>query len=93
MLGGCWKGLSWIRGLSSGQTNQLSTAESEGCIDEDGAEPFKAVFERAWIMPVVSTKVSAVDFGVNTSAVNNDGENDETDDGGDFDNAENEFDY
>lgn len=41
----------------------------------------------------MSPKVSAVDFGVNTSAVNNDGENDETDDGGDFNSAEKEFNY
>lgn len=43
-------------------------------------------------MPVVSTKVSAIDFGVDTSAINNDGENDKTDDGCDFDRTENELD-
>lgn len=44
-------------------------------------------------MPVVSTQVSAIDFGVDTSTVNNDSENDETDDSCHFDDAENEFDY
>ena len=43
-------------------------------------------------MPVVSTKVPAVDFGMDTSAVNDDSENDKTDDSCDFDNAENKFD-
>ena len=43
-------------------------------------------------MPVVSTEVSAIDFAVYPSAVNNHGENNETDDGCDFDNAESEFD-
>ena len=42
-------------------------------------------------MPVVSPQVSAVDFGVHPAAVNNDGENDETDDCCDFDNAQTEF--
>lgn len=40
----------------------------------------------------MSTEVSAVNLGVYTSNVNNDGENDETNDGCDFDNAKNEFD-
>ena len=44
-------------------------------------------------MPVVSPQVSAVDFGVDPAAVNNDGENNETDDCRDFDNAESEFNY
>ena len=43
-------------------------------------------------MPVVCTQVSAVDFAVDTSAVDDDGENDETDDGSDFDSAKSEFD-
>lgn len=42
-------------------------------------------------MPVVGTKVSAVYFAVDASAVNNDSENDETDDSCDFDSAESEF--
>ena len=40
----------------------------------------------------MSTEVSAVLLGVDTSNVNDDGENDETNDGCDFDTAENEFD-
>ena len=43
-------------------------------------------------MPVVSPQVPPVDFGVDPSAVNNNGENDEADDCCDFDNAQSEFD-
>ncbi len=92
MLGGRWEGLSRVSCLGSGKTDKLGTAKGKGGVDEDGAEPLKAVFERAWIVPVVSTKISTIDFGVDTSTVNNDGKNDETDDGCDLDDAENEFD-
>ena len=93
LLGGSRERLSGISGLSSSKTDKLGPAESERGVDEDGAEPFEAVFERARIVPVVSAQVAAVDTGVDTSNINNDGENDETDDGCDFDTAENEFDY
>lgn len=92
MLGGSRERLSRVSGLSSGKTDKLGTTKSKGSVDEDGAEPSKPVFKSAWIMPVVSTKVSAVNFGMDTAAVNNDGKNDETDDGYDFDSAENKFD-
>lgn len=92
MLGGGWERLSRVSGLGGGKTDKLGTTESKGSVDEDGAKSFKAMFERARIMPVVGTKVSAVDFRVDTSAVHNDGENDKTDDRCDFDHTEKEFD-
>lgn len=92
MLGGSWERLSRISGLSSSKTDKFGAAESKGRVDEDGAESSEAVFERARIVPVVGTKVSTVDFRVHTSAINNDSENDKTDNGCDFNDAENEFD-
>lgn len=92
MFGGGWERLSRVSGLSSGKTDKLGTAESKGSVDKDGAESFKAVSECARIVPVMSTEVSAVNFGVDTSAVNHDGEDDETYDGCDFDGAEDELD-
>ena len=93
LLGGSRKRLSRVSGLSSSKADKLGPAKSERGVDEDGAEPFEAIFERARIVPVVSAQVAAVDTGVDTSNVNNDGENDETDDGCDFDTAKNELDY
>lgn len=93
MLGSGWERLPRVGGLRGSKTDKLGTTESKGSVDEDGAESSKAVFERSRIVPVVSTEVSAVDFGVDPSAINNDSENDKTDDGYDFDNAEHEFDY
>ena len=92
LLGGGWEGLSRVSGLSGGKTDKLGPTESESRVDKDGAKSFEAVFECAWIMPVVSPQVPSVDFAVDTSAVHNDGENDETDDCCDFDNAENKLD-
>lgn len=93
MLGSGWERLSRVGGLGSGQADKLGTTESKGGVDEDGAKSFEAIFERARIMPVVSTKVSAVDFRVDPSAVHHNSENDEADDGCDFDHAENEFNF
>lgn len=92
MLGGGWERLPRISGLSSGKTDKLSTTESKGSVDEDRAESFEAILERARIVPVVGTEVSAVGFRVDTSAVNNDSKNDETDDRCDFDDTKNELD-
>lgn len=45
LLGGRWKGLSRVVGLSSGKTNQLGTSESESGGDEDGAPSFESIAE------------------------------------------------
>ena len=45
LLGGLWKGLSRVVGLSSGETNQLSTSEGESGGDEDGTPSLKSVLE------------------------------------------------
>lgn len=92
MLRGRWQRLPRVGGLGGGQTDKLGTTKGKSRVDEDGAKAFEAVFERTRIVPVVSAKVSAVDFGVDTSAIHNDGENNETDDSCDFDSAEDEFD-
>lgn len=92
LFGGGWERLSRVSGLSSGKTDKLGTAESKGSVDKDGAESLKPVSESARIVPVMSTEVSAVEFGVDTSAVNHNGENDETYDGCNFDGAEDELD-
>ena len=45
LLGGLWKGLSRVVGLSSGETNQLSTSEGESGGDEDGTPSLESVLE------------------------------------------------
>lgn len=45
LLGGLWKGLSRVVGLSSGETNQLGTSEGESGGDEDGAPSLESVAE------------------------------------------------
>ena len=93
MLGGGRERLSRVGGLGGGKADELGSAESKCSIDENGAETLEAVFECTRIVPIVGTKVSAVDLGVDPSAIHDDGENDETDDGCDFDGTESEFDY
>lgn len=45
LLGGFWKGLSWVIGLSSGKTNKLCTSEGKSGGDEDGAPSLESVTE------------------------------------------------
>ena len=60
MLDGSWEGLGWVLGLSSSKTDKLSSGESEGCNDEDGAESTESVLERTWVVPKTGTPVLAV---------------------------------
>ena len=60
LLDGSWEGLGWVLGLSSGKTDKLSSGESEGCNDEDGAESTESVLERTWVVPKTGTPVLAV---------------------------------
>lgn len=71
LLNGSGEGLSRVRGLSSGQTDQLSAGEGEGGVDEDTAETLETVVEGTRVVPVLSTNVSTLRT---TAAVDNDSE-------------------
>ncbi len=59
LLCGLWKGLSRVVGLSSGETNQLSTSEGKCGSDEDGTPSLKAVLKsRVWGSPVFTSNVT-----------------------------------
>lgn len=59
--------LERVLGLSSGQTDQLSSREGEGSGDKDGAETLEAVAECTRVVPGASTPVSVVDSALGTS--------------------------
>lgn len=82
------QGLARVGSLSSGETDQLGTGESEGGSDENAAKTLEAVVERSGIPPVLVANVAALGT---TTDVQDDTEDDETDDGDDLDDGEDEF--
>jgi hypothetical protein len=90
LLGSLWDGLSWVIRLGGGETDQLSSSESEGCSNEDGAETLEAVLEGSWVVPVLESEVATV-IGWDTTAVDDDTKDDETNDSDNLDRAENEL--
>lgn len=82
----------WLGGLGSSQTDHLSTTKGKGGGDEDGAEAFEAIFERAGILPVSEADVSSVIAG-DTADIDDDGEDDEATASCDLDAREDEFDF
>lgn len=85
------KSFSGIGGFSSCETDQLSTTEGERGGNEDTAEALKAIAEGLPILPVLYTDV-ATSIGGNTTNIDNNAENDETNTRHDLDDGENEFD-
>jgi len=74
------------------ETDEFGASEGEGGGHEDGTEAFETIAEGAWVLPVCATDVAA-GVGRDSAAVDDDSENDETDDCGDFDDTEYEFDF
>lgn len=99
LLGSLWNGLSWVGGLSGGKTDQLGSSEGERGGDEDGAETVETVLEGSTVrtvsvvvsLPVFTTNVTSV-VGWDTTAVDDDTSNDETNDSKDLHDTENELD-
>lgn len=91
LSGSLREGLVGLSGFGSGQADHLSTTESEGGDDEDRAEALESVVERTGILPVVETNVATVVSG-DTTAVGDDGKDDETHAGADLDDGESSFD-
>jgi hypothetical protein len=89
LLGGSGDGSAGIGRLSGGETNHLSTTESESSNDEDGTETLE-VGESTGIVPVLDTEVALV---ADTTAVDDDTEDDETDTSNDLDDGKNELDF
>ena len=86
------KGLHRVRSFGGRKASQLRTAEGEGRGHEDGAEALEAVAERTRIVPVVRANV-ATRIGRNSTAVDNDTENDEAGAGQDLDDGQYKLDY
>ena len=82
LLDGAGEGLDGVLGLSSSQTNQLSTGEGESGSDEHAAESLEAVVEGAGVVPVVGTNVVIVLAAAGTTAEHEDEGDDHEDDGG-----------
>lgn len=80
-----------VAGFGSGETSQLGTTKRERCRDKDRAEALKAVRECARIVPVVRADVTTRICG-DTTAVNDNGEDHETDDGSDLNDGQDELD-
>ncbi len=91
LLGGFRDRLARVGGFCCCETNQLSSSEGEGSRDENGTESLEAIAKCTWLVPVVSTNVAS-GIGRNSTAVNDNTEDDEADNGSDFDDAKNEFD-
>lgn len=91
LLGGFRDRLAWVGGFCCCETDELSSSEGEGSRDENGTESLEAIAERTWLVPVVSTNVAS-GIGRNSTAVNDNTEDDEADNGSDLDDAKNEFD-
>lgn len=81
-------GASGVGGLGSGKANHLSTTEGESGDDKDGAEALEAG-ESAGVVPVLDSEISLV---TDTTAVDDDTEDDEADTGNDLDDGKNELD-
>ena len=60
LLDRTWEGLDWVLGLSSGETDKLSSRERESSSDENSAESFESVLESTRIVPCAGTPVFAV---------------------------------
>ena len=60
LFDGSWERLAGISGFGSGQTDQLGTTERKRGRDEDAAQSFEAMVERAGVVPVPSTNVVTV---------------------------------
>ena len=88
LLGGEGNSLAGVRGLSGRETDKLGTTEGKGSDDEDTSEAIEAVLERTGVVPVLGTEVALV---ADTTAVDDDAEDDETRAGNDLDGAENEL--
>lgn len=73
--------------LSSSQTNHLSTTEGEGSDNEDSAETLEAG-ESTRVVPVLNTDVALV---TDTTAVDDNTEDDEANTGADLDDGENKL--
>jgi hypothetical protein len=86
LLGSSRKRPGRIGSLSSGETRKLSTTEGKCSSDEDGAEAFEAVAERARVMPVPCSNVATV-IGRDTTASIDNTEEDEASAGKDLDYA------
>ncbi len=98
LFGGCGKRLAGVGGLGCGETDELGATESEGGGHEDGTEAFESVLERPRVVPVMSSDVAAVRSieimgRFDTSAVDDDAEDDEPDDSENLDHSQNEFDF
>ena len=91
LLGGFGDRLARVGGFCCCETDQLSSSEGEGSRNEDGTKSLEAIAERTWLVPIVSTNVAS-GIGRNSTAVDDNTEDDEADDGSDLDDAKNEFD-
>lgn len=80
-----------IGSLSSSKTDKLSTRVGESSVDEDGAEPLKAVAERTGIMPEAGTNVASV-IRWNTTNVDNNPKDDKANDCNDLDHPKDKLD-
>lgn len=90
LLGGAGNSLPRVFGLGSSKTDKLSTTEREGSRDEDRAETVEAVSEGAGVGPVLGAQVSLV---ANTTAVDNDTEDNEPGTSANLDHGKDEFDF
>lgn len=88
LLCGLWQGLSRVRCLGGGETDELCAGEGESCVDKDGTQTVETVVERTWLVPGVCSKV---DTGRRATDIDDDGENDESNDGNNLDRGEDEF--
>jgi len=91
LLGGPGDLLGGVGSFGGSKTDELGTGVGEGGGDEDTAEAVEAVKEGGpGCVPVSCANVATV-VGGNTTAVDDDSENHETETGNDLDDADNEF--
>ena len=80
--------LRGVGGFGGGQADEFGASKCKGGGDEDGAEAFETVAKGAGVAPGAAANVFAIGAA---TAVDDDAENDVADDGGDFDDGEDEF--
>lgn len=91
LLGRGGKRFPGIGSLRGCEADELRASEGEGGGDEDGAKSLETIAERARLIPILATDVTAR-IRLHPTAIDDDSEDDEANDGKNLDDAEEELD-
>ena len=76
LLSGHRDRFAWVGSFGGCETDQFGPSEGESCDHEDRTEPLEAIHECAWVVPIFCAEVS---LAADSTAVNDDAQNDESD--------------